>query len=113
MTPMRSVRLRIIPAMTSGDGLQPFSAPWCSSRVQAMKPCSSPYEAMSRAAWYIPDIVAGSIPGSTQLNRIMDIATDVFPPVGGPDSAAPSVPGAAAAVHGDGPIRSRRMEIDA
>ena len=36
--------------MMSGDGLQPFSAPWCSSSVSIAKPLASAYPAISTKA---------------------------------------------------------------
>ena len=35
------VRPKTSPAITSGDGLHPLSAPWCSSNEIACKLCSS------------------------------------------------------------------------
>ena len=37
--------------MISGDGLHPFSAPWCSSSVSIANPCASAYPAISTKAW--------------------------------------------------------------
>ena len=47
---IRGQRPKTRPAPTSGDGLQPLSAPWCSSRVTMSKPCSSAYPDMATEA---------------------------------------------------------------
>ena len=40
-TPMVFVAPKMRPAMMSGEGLHPFLAPWCSSRVSIAKPLAS------------------------------------------------------------------------
>jgi len=47
VTNMFFVRPKMAAAKILGHGLQPFSAPWCSSVLMIEKPCFSPYSAMS------------------------------------------------------------------
>jgi hypothetical protein len=47
VTIMCLVRPKIDAAKIFGQGLQPFSAPWCSSVLMIEKPFFSPYSAMS------------------------------------------------------------------
>jgi hypothetical protein len=62
--------------MIRGEGLQPLSAPWCSSSVIIEKPLASAWAAMSTNARYRADISVGSRPGWMQLNRAADITMD-------------------------------------
>src|SRR5262249_44058894 len=67
------VRARNMPATVSVDGIQPSSAPWCSSSVTMAKPFLSMYSTMSSDALYISECVFGSRPGRQRLKREMDM----------------------------------------
>ena len=45
------VRPKIAPAVISGEGLHPSSAPWCSSSETLENPWRSPYSTRSSVAW--------------------------------------------------------------
>ncbi len=50
ITRTRRVAPNTAPAVISGDGLQPSSAPWCSSRLTRSNPWESAYPAISTVA---------------------------------------------------------------
>src|SRR5258705_9236332 len=62
-----------MPASRIGDGVQLFSAPWCSLSTTDMKPLLSAYSHISSIASCIEACSSGDEPGLAMVKRIIDI----------------------------------------